>query len=351
METVKKESAERKAEAIKEALKFFGDYGKGKRDMENWLILIFIILIIFSLRASLGRKGSKKWVNTEEFLRWKNKVSVRCDEQLLREYISFLKEYKGGYIRRRNGEIIFQDFLAREKGDLKGIFFHVIVPSRNISVKAKEEFRGYLRSIGVIGVDSRPEYEMRNGKLKADKNDKEQYARKVVGNRGEKKVREALKNLDPDKYFTVSGVVLKTGRKVKEFDHIVISDDAMFVLETKAFGMSEREQGVERAELYIEKGDHWRIKKYGKMRTIKSPTEQINDQKEFMKNFTDGILTDIKFILVLSNDELQVRKNCMPDYEILHIDKLIRYINNYKGIMNINDKFAIISKIDRNRIN
>lgn len=290
------------------------------------------------------------WVNTEDFARWKIKIGNNCDEQLLEEYIVFLKKYNGGFVKRRNGEIIFQDFLGKEKGDLKGIFFNVIVPSRHISVKAKEEFRTYLCSIGVKGLDKRPEYEMRSGKLKADP-DKEEYHRKVVGNRGEKKMREALSKLDINQYFFVNGVVLRINGREKEFDHIVIKDNAMFVLETKAFGMAEMENGSDKAELYIDKNDSWTMKKFGKIRKLNSPTQQIQEQKSFIQEFTSEMLTDVKYILVLSNSQLKVRKGREFDYEILSVDETIQYIENYKGIMSISDKFQLISKIEQDRVN
>ncbi len=55
--------------------------------------------------------------------------------------------------------------------------------------------------------------------------------------------------------------MLKVDDQIKEFDYIVISNDAMFILETKAFGMAENENGIDKAELYIDENDNWKIKK------------------------------------------------------------------------------------------
>lgn len=320
--------------------------------MEDYMMYfgIFLIALIF-LGLLFGRLQRSKWVDRNDFEVWKHKVSDYCDEQVLEGYIAFLKEYKGGYVKRRNGKIVFQDFLGKEKGDLKGIFYHVIVPSKHISVRNKEAFRNYLCEIGINGVEKRPVYEKRDGKLRADINNKEEYNRKLAGNCGEQKVRDALKELDENNYFVVSGIMLKTNDQVKEFDHIVISNDAMFILETKAFGMAENENGIDKAELYIDENDNWKIKKYGKFRDIKSPTKQIQGQKDFMRNFVVHIMPDIKYILVLSNSQLKVRKKKELDYEILNIEGMIQFIKGYKGIMNISEKFQLISRIEQNRVN
>lgn len=324
----------------------------GEKLMENYMVYfgIFLIVLIFiGLLFNVLKRS--KWVDRKDFDVWKYKVNDYCDEQVLEGYMAFLKEYKGGYVKRRNGKIVFQDFLGKEKGDLKGIFYHVIVPSKHISVREKENFRNYLREIGVNGVENRPAYEKRDGKLKADINNKEEYNRKLAGNRGEQKVRDALKELDENNYFVVSGIVLKTNDQVKEFDHIVISNDAMFVLETKAFGMAESENGIDKAELYIDENDNWKIKKYGKFRDVKSPTKQIEGQKDFMRNFVVDIMPDITYILVLSNSHLKVSQKKELDYEILNIEEMIRFIKEYKGIMNISEKFQLISQIEQNRVN
>ncbi|MGN0395510.1 MAG: hypothetical protein ACI4EF_09110 [Coprococcus sp.] len=78
----------------------------------------------------------------------------------LQNFLVFLKKYQGGYVRRKSDQIVYQDFLGKEKGDLKGIFFNIVVPNPNISTKEKEEFR-YLKGIGVNGIDKRPDYETR----------------------------------------------------------------------------------------------------------------------------------------------------------------------------------------------
>lgn len=315
----------------------------------TYAVIILIVLICFFALLNILKKS--QWVDRNDFVEWKQKISNYCDEQILEEFMTFLKEYKGGYLKRRNGKIVFQDFLGKEKGDLKGIFYNIIVPSRHISVKEKENFRNYLCSIGVNGLENRPAYEKRDGKLKADTNNKEEYRRKLVGNRGERKVRDALKELDTNNFFVVSGIMLKTNGQVKEFDHIIISDNAMFILETKAFGMAENENGTDRAELYIDENDNWKIKKYGKFRNVKSPTKQIEGQKDFMKNFVGEIILDARYILVLSNSQLKVRQKKECNYEILNIEETLKFIKEYKGEMSISDKFQLISKIEQNRVN
>ena len=155
------------------------------------------------------------------------------------QVLCFSKILSRRICKKKIGENSLSGFLNKEKGDLKGIFFNLVIANPNITVAQKEEFRHFLISIGVKGVDERPEYETRDSKLKNRKTDEDDYWRKEVGNTGEQIVRDELKKLDQKNYAVINGPALKYGGQVKEFDHIVVGKTGVFCIETKAFGMTD----------------------------------------------------------------------------------------------------------------
>ena len=166
---------------------------------EVLIVLLFVIVVIWLISRLTNKED--KWVSRERFQREKEKMHPYFSEEEFRRFFAFLKSYQGGYVRRRSGKIVYQDFLNKEKGDLKGIFFNLVIANPNITVAQKEEFRHFLISIGVTGVDERPGYETRDT--------------------GEQIVRDELKKLDQKNYAVINGPALKYGGQVKEFDHIV----------------------------------------------------------------------------------------------------------------------------------
>lgn len=318
--------------------------------------IVAILLLLLRLMGPIKFTKKDVWVDTGIFDKWKQRINTNCDEQTLESFIAFLKEYKGGYIRRRNGKIVEHSFLGKEKGDLKGIFYRVVKPSRKISVQQKEAFRNYLRQIGVEGMDQRPDYELRSGKLRSgklqtNKNDKEEYQRKQAGNRGEQRVRDCLKELERDKFSVINGVVLKLGDQIKEFDHIVISNYGLFILETKAFGMSDTDEGSDEAKLVIDDQGTWTLYKYNEKRVLKDPTEQIMEQKKFMELLLEHYFFEIKPVLVLGNKKLILKKYLDTAYSVVLIDDLITYLYQFNEKMSFSDRMRIISIIDEHRIN
>ena len=84
----------------------------------------FVILVIIALLLIIPILFSKKnkWVSTDDFEKEKKKLRPNCSDMELQNFLVFLKKYQGGYVRRKSGQIVYQDFLGKEKGDLKGIF-------------------------------------------------------------------------------------------------------------------------------------------------------------------------------------------------------------------------------------
>lgn len=319
--------------------------------MEYVYLAIFILFIITIIITVFIPSKKQKWVDQEEFQRWKEKINLHITEEEFEKFFTFLKKYGGGYVRRRNGQIVYQDFLGKEKGDLKGIFFNVVIPSPKISVDSKEQFRQFLIGIGVRDIQNRPKYEQRSGKLSTRGKDEEEVRRKRVGNKGEILVRDYLKKLDQDDYYVINGVVLQIESSTKEFDHIILGRTGVFVIETKAFGMSDEPDGVDKARLFIDKGDIWKLNKYGQTRTLKCPTEQIVEEKRLLEDLLKDFAVEVCPILLLSNGELSVKQNIELPYKVLKLGESLDYIMNYHEGISQSDRLQMISIINKSRRN
>ncbi len=286
-----------------------------------------------------------KWVSTEDFERRANQLSRRCGEEELGAFLDFLREYGGGYVRREHGKIVKQEFLGREKGALKGIFFHVIVPDPNLTISKKEEFRQYLRTVGVTGIERRPDYAERDSALR----NPEQDSCKEVGNKGEEIVRGALLLLRLYNYKLINGAKLLTDGTVREFDHIVIGNGGVFLIETKAFGMTNGKaaEGV----LKIGKDDSWTLNRGGRIRALDSPTEQIVTGTEHLRKIIRSCPAEIHAIAALSNTGLQIVQEGSLPYAVVRADQLTQAILASKDRLTDTDVNLIACDIDAARIN
>lgn len=312
-------------------------------------VIMIVVVIIIGIIVSFSSKSSKSdWVTTENFEWEKSKIKPYCSDDEFLSFMQFLHSYRGGYVRRRAGKIVYQDYLGKEKGDLKGIFFHVIVPNPNLSISNKESFRIFLMSIGVTGVNTRPSYETRDSKLKNTKTDENEFRRKEVGNSGEQAVRDILKRLDTDKYAVINGPVLKNGDNVKEYDHIVVGENGLFSIETKAFGMSDGKTC--KAALFIDKGDKWIIRKNKNNRELESPTDQVMDEKKHLERIIP-CPAFVHPVLVLSNAELYVKNNIDLPYDVIKVNELQQFIQSYQDTLSDSDRALILRSIDESRIN
>ncbi len=325
----------------------------------EWVLVIMVLLIIGNLVSkygknnkypSIGTIGNDAWVSRADFESAKKKLHPHFSEVEFDVFFQFLKSYKGGYVRRRSGKIVRQEYLGKEKGDLKGIFFNLVVPNPNISVPKKEAFRNYLIEIGVDDLQKRPEYETRDNKLRNNRNiaDEGEYLRKEVGNIGEQIVREELNRLVKCNYAVINGPILRFGMQIKEFDHIVIGDSGIFLLETKAFGMTNGK--ATRSTIFIDLGDKWIIRKNKKNRELESPTKQIMEEKEQLENIIASCPVEVHPVLVLSNKEIFVKNNIELPYDIIRIDSLVDYISTYPDMITSSDKLVVLSEIDKSRI-
>lgn len=308
-------------------------------------IIIICVLLVFSLRPR------DKYVLTDEFDMEKRKLKPYCSVDEYIHFLEFLDNYQGGYIRRRSGKIVYQDYTFREKGDLKGIFYNIIAPNPNLSSSVKEQFRKKLISMGVEGVDEKPLYEARDSRLRNRETDNEAYNRKKVGNQGERIVRETLAELSSDNYVVINGPVLKNGENTKEFDHIVIGETGLFIIETKAFGMTDGKAIT--SGLFIDPGDKWIVRKNKVSREVESPTEQVVDEMHFIEDIVTSCPVNIHAILTLSNYKMNIKNNIESElpYQVIRIDNLKDYILKFDDKLIDNDRMLILSDIDNSRVN
>ncbi|MCR4929975.1 MAG: NERD domain-containing protein, partial [Lachnospiraceae bacterium] len=165
-------------------------------------------------------------------------------------------------------------------------------------------------------------------------------------------VREVLNRLKEKGYLVINGPVLLYDGVKKEYDHIVIGENGVFSLETKAFGVSK--DGKNKASLYIDKGDKWTLRKNGANRELKSPTSQILSERDHLKNilYNAKEKIEVKPVLVLSNSKLYLKKNIKLDYDVIFVKKLEEYILSAELNRIIPEEQRLIAEIlDEHRIN
>lgn len=320
--------------------------------MIKYIIIIVVIaflalIIIDHLRKSSLNSNVES--ASEVFQQWKHRLKPNCSSKDVEEFMQFLKKYQGGYVKKKSGKVVYRDYLGQEKGDLKGIFFNIIFPNPNIEITDKENFRHLILSKGVNGVSNRPDYETRDSKLTNRNTKQDDYNRKEVGNRGEQMVRSALVMLNRQDYSIINGPKFRFNDVIKEFDHIVVGETGLFVIETKAFGMTDGKPS--KASLFIDPGDKWIIRKNKNNREVASPTQQLLAEKKMLENILSSYIVNIHPVLVLSNKELFVKNNIELPYDIVRVDELNEYILSYKDSIFENERILILNQLDKVRIN
>ena len=312
-------------------------------------IIMAVILLIVIAIVVIPASKKNKWVDTEEFEKRKAALKLHCSEEEFTEFFDFLQKYEGGYIRRKNGEIVQHEYLNREKGDLKGIFFNIIMPNPNLHSYRKEEFRKFIRSIGVTGVDARPNYETRDNSLRNRETDPESFQRKEVGNIGEKLVRKTLEELEQNGYSVINGAKLRFGDKVKEYDHIVVSLHGVFIIETKAFGMTDGK--AVKCGVFIDPDDHWILRKKQTNKELQSPTEQIITAVQHLSDILQNSMFPVHGIVALSNENAFIKQNVDLPYQVVRIDALTDAIRGTHDHLTETDIRTVLHAIDESRVN
>ncbi len=331
------------------------------------VVAILVIVILFAkVKKSEKRNNKSKYSNDNSFHKnsrknnhysssdnkvfesLKRSIHISSSEQ---EFITFrnaLSSYGGGYTKYSGSTIIKREYLGKEKGDLKGIFFNVIVPNSHISVSRKEEFRSFLREIGVNGLEQRPDYEGRDSKLKNNAKNKDDYEKKEVGNKGEQVVRDVLEELEPN-WTIINGPIIKFKNEVHEYDHIAVGYNGVFVIETKAFGMTNG--NATKASLFIDEGDKWFVRKNKENKEVKSPTNQIIAEKNLIQNLLSSYVSEVYSVVALSNSELFVKQNIELPYKVLKPNELNNYITSQAEYINEAQRQDILTSINNCRQN
>ena len=269
----------------------------------------------------------QKLPDVRKFEEWKMRISSGVDEKMLLDYMEFLRLYPGSRVRHRGRKKVIYSYTGKELGTLKGMFLNVIVPTPRLYTISKEQFREFLINLGVSGLAERPNYEERSGKLRVDRHLSETDRRiKTAGNIGEKAVRDVLEKLPPE-YKSVSGIYLGIEGSLRlELDHVVIGPSGMFILETKAFGITP--EGVNnRLVLFINKDGEWSKTEHGRRVPLNSPEEQITRQQQIMQDFLRPINITPRVIMVLANRKAALgRIERRPPFVITRLEDLPNYI-------------------------
>lgn len=323
--------------------------------MSEWKVVIILVAVLVVVLSTLAAVSSiylrikQRKVTTDEFDEWKRRIKPYSSADEFEEYFKFLRRYQGGYVRVKDGNVVGRDYLGRERGDLKGIFFHVIVPNAHIPTERKEDFRYFLMAKKVTGLEKRPSYETRDSKLKNFEDNADDYERKRVGNVGEQIVRDVLDTLDSADYAVINGPALRLGDITKEYDHIIVGRTGVFCMETKAFGMTDGMSS--RATLVIDEKDNWRVRKGNTEKKVKSPTAQLNEERRLLQRILKDYGVRVHSVLVLSNRDMNCKKSRRLPYDIVNVNKLIAYIKNYHDVGIASDRGYILQAIDDARVN
>lgn len=323
--------------------------------MNEWHVVIILVVVLVVVLAALAAissiylKRKQRKAAADEFGEWKRRIKPYSSADEFEEYFRFLRRYQGGYVKVRDGRVVGHDYLGRERGDLKGIFFHVVVPNAHIPTERKEDFRYFLMAKKVTGLEKRPSYETRDSVLKNFGDNADDYERKRVGNVGEQIVRDVLDMLEPADYAVINGAALKCGDTIKEYDHIIVGRTGVFCMETKAFGMTDGMQS--RSTLVIDESDNWSVRKGDTSKSVKSPTAQMNEERRLLQRILKDYGIKVHSVLVLSNRDMNYKRRRRLPYDIVSVNKLIPYIKNYHDVGIASDRGYILQTIDDARIN
>lgn len=162
------------------------------------------------------------------------------------------------------------------------------------------------------------------------------YKPKIKGVIGEKTTSSILLFLDKSNYKVINNVVLKSGNKTSQIDHIVISDYGIFVIETKNY------KGW---ILGSENSEYWTQVIYKRKEKLYNPIRQnlshIKALKDCLYEFPD---IDYKSIIVFST-KAEIKVNTTTD--VVNSYQLIGTIKKYKSLnLTEYEKESVFKKIN-----
>ena len=159
---------------------------------------------------------------------------------------------------------------------------------------------------------------------------------RIFGGVGEKTTSSILLFLDKSKYKVINNVVLKSGDKTSQIDHIVISDYGIFVIETKNY------KGW---ILGSENSEYWIQVIYKRKEKLYNPIRQNSSHIKVLKNcLSEFPNIDYKSIIVFST-KAEIKVNTTTD--VVNSYQLIRTIKKYKSLnLTEYEKESVFKKIN-----
>ena len=160
---------------------------------------------------------------------------------------------------------------------------------------------------------------------------------------GELRVAHLLKRLPKEEYTVFNDLVLVTNYGTTQIDHVVISTNGIFVIETKNY----------KGHIYGgEMSENWRQFIKGKKTIIQNP---IRQNKIHVNAIKDIIKSEIPFLVVQSiiafSNRSKISVSSTRDCFVVHYKELIPLITSFKTpIMMLEEKEKIVSVIDLENI-
>jgi predicted RNA-binding Zn-ribbon protein involved in translation (DUF1610 family) len=162
----------------------------------------------------------------------------------------------------------------------------------------------------------------------------------IKGKLGEKTIATVLSFLNKSNYKVINNVVLKTGGKTSQIDHLVISDFGIFVIETKNY------KGW---ILGNEHSEYWTQVIYKRRERLYNPIKQNLGHIKAIKNCLVEYpnLKYVSIVVFLSKAELKVNTKT----PVVYSHQLIKTIKKYSDInLTTTEKESIFQKITSNNL-
>ena len=302
----------------------------------GFLILAAIVYLLLRLLVFRPKQGKNiDRMTSADFEKEIYQVYEHCSETSLNLFRAFLVKYEEQNPRA---------FSVKEKGELKSLFLEIVVPESDVSVSTKEQFRVYLKKIGVSDMNIRPRYSQCTlGHLSGQKT-KEDYFNDYCNI----KIGDCLKNgLDSQKYKIFDSPTVVDGEKKKRIAFIVIGDSGTFVINTKDLGTDVHETGIDPTEIFIKKGDNWTVRKKDNEMDVTSPTEEVLEAKNFIEQAMGDMLLDVHSVVVFPDEQLNIYQEEELPYKVIGTRNLCNYIREYPNRMSLNERTEILSRLNK----
>lgn len=165
-------------------------------------------------------------------------------------------------------------------------------------------------------------------------------------------VKTELEKISNPSTKIINGLQIKTPNNVViEFDHVIITKQNVFTIETKAFGINQ--EGIEdNCSIIISDNKDWlKIGKTKILHKIPSPMKQLQKQHSIMSAILKEFKVVPKNILIIANKNARIKGKIKDNnFSIVTIDNLISTITEECTGKNIK-VFEILNKMDSLRIN